>query len=419
MRYGSVCSGIEAATIAWHEFGWKAQFYSEIATFPRKVLQHHFPEVPLHGDFTTIGADEYGTIDLLVGGTPCQDFSVAGLRQGIAGARGQLTIEFVRLAARKKPRWILFENVPGILSDGKGISFWLFLNELAKCGYGISYRVLDAQYFGVPQRRRRVFVVGYLRDWRPAAAVLFERESLQGNITPSRKKGETVTALTATGVGTCGADDNQGQAGHLIAHSLRGEGFDATEDGTGRGIPLIPDTAWALQERDYKGSDSSTKSGHLIPVAIPIHDKATRHNGGGTSRNNDGSSNGFGIGQPGDPMPTLDTAASHMVAQAIPINTQVAFRHNKLGRGTGFGVGAEGDPAFTVGSNHSHALMHAMRVRRLTPRECERLMGIPDDFTLITEKTKDSPRYRALGNSMPVPVMRWLGSRIEQIDGLL
>jgi DNA (cytosine-5)-methyltransferase 1 len=159
-RYGSVCSGIEVATVAWHPLGWQPAFFSEIKKFPRAVLSHHYPDVPLHGDFTTIKGDEYGSIDLLVGGTPCQSFSVAGLRKGLSDERGNLALEYIKLAARTRPRRIVWENVPGVLSSGKGQDFGSFLGALAELGYGFAWRVLDAQYFGVAQRRRRVFVVG-------------------------------------------------------------------------------------------------------------------------------------------------------------------------------------------------------------------------------------------------------------------
>mgnify|MGYP007071585731 CR=1 FL=1 len=170
LRYGSVCSGIEAATVAWHPLGWKPAFFSEIDKFPRAVLQHHYPHVPLHGDFTAIRGDEYEPIDLLVGGTPCQSFSVAGLRQGLADARGKLALEFLLLARRLRPRWVAWENVPGVLSKNGGRDFGSILGGLVECGYGFSYRVLDAQYFGLAQRRKRVFVVGHLGDWRRVAA---------------------------------------------------------------------------------------------------------------------------------------------------------------------------------------------------------------------------------------------------------
>ena len=201
MRYGSVCSGIEAATQAWHGLGWEPAFFSDIEAFPCAVLQHHYPEVPLHGDFTDIKEDEYGPIDLLVGGTPCQSFSVAGLRGGMDDERGNLALEFIRLAQRKRPQWLVWENVPGVLSSNGGRDFGSFLGALAEIGYGFAYRVLDAQYFGVAQRRRRVFVVGYLGNWRRAAAVLFERESLSGHPAPSRETREDVAKTLTCGVG--------------------------------------------------------------------------------------------------------------------------------------------------------------------------------------------------------------------------
>ena len=209
MRYLSVCSGIEAATVAWHPLGWQAAAYSEIEAFPRAVLTHHYPKVPLHGDFTTIKGNEYGAVDLLVGGTPCQSFSVAGLRKGLDDPRGNLMLEYGALAKRLGAKWLVWENVPGVLSSNKGRDFASFLGMLAELGYGFAYRVLDAQHFGVPQRRRRVFVVACLGDWRAAAAVLFERHSLSGYPAPSRESGQNVTGTISsrtTGGGGLGTD---------------------------------------------------------------------------------------------------------------------------------------------------------------------------------------------------------------------
>jgi DNA (cytosine-5)-methyltransferase 1 len=203
MIYGSICSGIEAATVAWHPLGWRPAFFSEIDEFPRAVLRHHYPQVPLHGDFTEIqGIAE--PIRLLVGGTPCQSFSLAGLRGGLADGRGNLALEHLRLADRLRPHWFLWENVPGALSTNGGRDFGAILGGLAELGYGWAYRILDAQYvrvdgFGraVPQRRRRVFVVGCLGGWTRAAAVLFERASLQGNPPPRRQPGARVAGTLA------------------------------------------------------------------------------------------------------------------------------------------------------------------------------------------------------------------------------
>ncbi len=225
--YGSVCSGIEAATAAWHPLGWEPSFFSEIDAFPRAVLAHHYPRVPLHGDFTTIEAGQYRPIDLLVGGTPCQSFSVAGLRGGLDDDRGNLALEYLRLAQRLRPKWLVWENVPGVLSSGGGRDFGAILGGLVELGYGFAYRVLDAQFFGVAQRRRRVFVVGYLGDWRRAAAVLFERHSLSGDSAPCREARKdlapTISARPSGG-GGLGTDFDLDGGCVITAPTLRAGG---------------------------------------------------------------------------------------------------------------------------------------------------------------------------------------------------
>ena len=312
MRYGSVCSGIEAATSAWHQLGWEPSFFSEIEDFPRAVLSHHYPSTPLHGDFTTIEANSYEPIRLLVGGTPCQSFSVAGLRGGLDDDRGNLSLEFIRLAQRLSPDWIVWENVPGVLSSNQGRDFGAFLGALAHIGYGFAYRVLDAQYFGVAQRRRRVFVIGYRGDWRRAAAVLFEPESLRRDTAPSREAPKDIAPTVVAGPPFSRTGNERVECDALVTARMRGFG-DYECDGT----------ASALKARDYKD-------------------------------------------------------ATDLVADT--------------------------------------------RVRRLTPTECERLQGFPDGFTNVPYKGKpDSPdtqRYKAIGNSMAVPVMRWIGERIQRVDSL-
>lgn len=406
MIYGSVCSGIEAATVAWHPLGWKPAFFSEIEAFPRTVLQHHYADIPLHGDFTTIGADDYEPIDLLVGGTPCQDFSIAGLRAGLDGARGQLTLEFLRLADRLRPRWVVWENVPGVLSANNGRAFGAFLGGLEELGYGWAYRALDAQYFGVPQRRRRVFVVGCLGNANAAAAVLFERASLSGHPAPRRKARKdiagTLGARTSAGGGFetdceldggltavargntdyvnsitqhvgAGVDENMARDGWLIAHALRAEGFDASEDGTGRSTPLVPVSFGAQVESPF-----------LNGLALPV-----------TGRNGDPGMVAFSCKDYG--------ADASEIAPSLR-----AMEHD----GSHANAGDQIAIAFSAGS----------AVRRLTPRECERLQGFPDDYTDVPYRGKpaaDGPRYRALGNSMAVPVMRWIGERIEFVAGIL
>jgi DNA (cytosine-5)-methyltransferase 1 len=200
MRYLSVCAGIEAATVAWHDLGWQAAAFSEIEPFPSAVLKHHYPDVPNVGDMTKFKEWDIGTINLLVGGTPCQSFSVAGLRKGLDDPRGNLMLTYLAIAAKHRPRWLVWENVPGVLSSNGGKDFATFLGALGELGYGFAYRVLDAQYFGVAQRRRRVFVVGCLGDWRSAAAVLFERESLSRNLAPSREKKQEVAKTLTRGI---------------------------------------------------------------------------------------------------------------------------------------------------------------------------------------------------------------------------
>jgi DNA (cytosine-5)-methyltransferase 1 len=189
LKYLSVCSGIEAATVAWHDMGWNPVGFSEIEKFPSQLLAHHYPNVTNYGDMTKFKEWNINeSIDLLVGGTPCQSFSIAGLRKGLEDPRGNLMLTYLAMADHFKPKWLLWENVPGVLSSNRGHDFAALLQGLAELGYGFAYRVLDAQHFGVPQRRRRVFVVGCLGDWRSAAKVLFESESLCGDITPRRSK---------------------------------------------------------------------------------------------------------------------------------------------------------------------------------------------------------------------------------------
>lgn len=392
MIYGSICSGVEAATVAWHPLGWRPAFFSEIEKFPRAVLSHHYPHVPLHGDFTTIEAGQYDPIDLLVGGTPCQDFSVAGLRAGMAGDRGNLTLQFLTLAQRLRPKWLVWENVPGVLSSNEGRDFGAFLGGLGELGYGWAYRTLDAQHFGVPQRRRRVFVVGYLGDWRRAAAVLFERHGLSGNPPPRREAGEGVAGTIAASTGGCDENDaadgrliakcltshpsrSDGETETFIAHTLRGGGFDASEDGSGRGTPLVP----VAFHENQRGEISISETAGSLKV---------------------------GGGKPGQGYPA------------------VAFNMHKSGNdGSSLGISEDRVDCLRAFEKSPFAVLPAshMAVRRLTPRECERLQGFPDDYTLVSYRGKpaaDGPRYKALGNSMAVPVMRWIGERIQMVEAI-
>lgn len=392
MRYLSVCSGIEAASAAWHDLGWTPLAFSEIEPFPRAVLAHHFPDVPLHGDFTVLRDQPWIVdADLLVGGTPCQAFNVAGLRGSLADARGNLTLEFVRLAnaiddlrraAGRAPAWIVWENVPGVLSVSDN-ALGAFLGGLVGSDAAVepprgrgwtdagvvhgprrcaAWRVLDAQHFGVAQRRRRVFVLarGGAGAWAAADALLPIAESLRWHPAPRRAAGErpapSLAARTRGGGGlgtdaeldgalipeiaacleTTSHDYSRANGFTMIAHSLRAEGFDASEDDTGRGTPLVPVHAFDARQSD--------------------------------------------VIQYGDRTGPLDT------------------------------------------DGHSVAVATAMQVRRLTPRECERLQGFTDDWTAIPWRGRpaaecpDGPRYKALGNSMAVPCMRWIGQRIAEVS---
>jgi DNA (cytosine-5)-methyltransferase 1 len=198
MKYGSVCSGMEAATCAWHPLGWHPQFFSEFDATASRFLSAKYPDTPNLGDMTKFKEWPDATINVLVGGTPCQSFSVAGLRKGMADPRGNLALTYLAIADRYRPDWLVWENVPGVLSSNGGRDFGSILGGMAELGYGFAYRILDAQFVrveshnrAVPQRRRRVFVVGHLGDWRCAAAVLFECESLSGNPAPRREAGKS------------------------------------------------------------------------------------------------------------------------------------------------------------------------------------------------------------------------------------
>ena len=616
MRFGSVCSGIEAASVAWHPLGWQAAWLSEIEPFPSAVLKHHYPDVPNHGDMTKlpdlIRSGQVEAPDLFCGGTPCQAFSVAGLRQSLNDARGNLSLTFCEIAdaidsvrsVRGEPASIVFwENVPGVLST-KDNAFGCFLGALAGSDTAIvpgggrwtdagvvagpkrtvAWRTLDAQYFGLAQRRRRVFVVASAREGFDPAAVLLEWEGLRRDSAPSREAGKAVApavtggapfsrtgnervevdavsmCLNAGAMGRLDAESetllpvaatidatdgrkwgsnqwvNQGKAiiqpvavamvnmqgskgnavaqadgpsftlnamhghdvhaiavpfpptqtplddgqipmvapaaivgplacntgpnghdagnfacnqavdaGHIlpmafqpvgfdsynqavtgdvsktldvgqdyhhvpnvftphpiapvVTHSLRGEGFDASEDGTGRGTPLVPvamresgqgywmqdDIAGTLRA---EGEDRPSRPSHVIGVPVAFH-------------------------------PTQDPISSTEVCHSIGANENataaVAAVTGSLTVGHHGCAGhqhRQGDPSFLI--------PNAMQVRRLTPVECERLQGFPDNYTAIPWRGKDvdncpdGPRYKALGNSWAVPVVRWIGKRIQE-----
>jgi len=494
MKYLSVCSGIEAATVAWHHMGWEPVGFSEIEKFPSEVLSHHYPNVTNFGDMTKYKEWKIEQpIGLLVGGTPCQSFSVAGLRKGLEDPRGNLALIYCGILDRFRPKWFVWENVPGVLSSSGGRDFGSFLGAVAELGYGFAYRVLDAQYFGVAQRRRRVFVVGYLGDWRPAAKVLFESESLRRDNPPSRSKREEITARIGIGPEI---------SGPLAARRF------AETDGlstTSAQMIAVPETnkVGTLMARDYKGIDSydHTKMVAMIAsgkdqvgtlaashgqkqwlgnqeafsgdyhVLEPI---ALAENTIGRQPQNGGNGDGF---TEGGPMYTLNATGVHgvsygfepgiakregdanrFVEEMTPTlrakmgdnQTAVAVyeshaqdaRYNEVKvcptvsatYGTGGGnipltlpiawdaeLNAREDKMGTLmrggqGGRMDGVMMTNMAVRRLTPKECERLQGFSDNYTQVPWRKGESPdgvRYKALGNSMAVPVMKWIGERIN------
>ncbi len=507
MKYLSVCSGIEAVSVAWQPLGWQPVMFAEIDPFCCWLLRSRYgASRPLHmpsphvadtrqeakqraaairnvialpinsavvnfGDFTQIGKDDVGAIDLLAGGTPCQSFSIAGKRAGLDDPRGNLTLEFARLVDRVRPLWVVWENVPGVLSIDGGRTFGAFLGLLVQLGYGIAYRILNAEYFGVPQRRRRVFVVGCVGDWRAAAAVLLDQSCLSGH-PPSRREARQGTAVGVE-VGTAGgrftdtaptldagckdgfirnqlglgvissADEishclNAGGMGRqdvetetLIAHALFADGFDASEDGTGRGTPIVPISICTAHTQS-NGHGFSDDIAHTLEqtnsqaVAFNL-----RGRGGGS-------------------IPEPSPMASIRAASCSSSNSYLAFSAKDYGADVGGvaptlrGMGHDASHANGGGqlaiaapltasyvkqvdssdsSNGPPNLLHSgMAVCRLTPRECERLQGFPDDYTLVGYRGRlaaNGPRYRALGNSMAVPVMRWIGARIAVVDAIL
>jgi len=438
VRYLSLFSGIEACSVAWKD--WEAVAYCEFDQFPSPVLQHHYPDIPNLGDVTKITEKDVknlGQIDLVVFGSPCQDLSVAGKRKGLDGERSGLFNDAMRIIRWAREhcgcRFALWENVPGAFSSNEGRDFAVVVGEMAGCKLGVptggwkntgvaigedgflEWRVLDAQWFGVPQRRRRIFALADFGEWGDRSPILLEREGLQRNSEPSRKEGEDLASNVEGGV----------------AARMRGFG-DYIEDGT----------VSAIKARDYKdvtdicysviadvtpkigeevcGALRANGGGGIVPpsVVYPIQDKATRHKG----ITGKGSGNGLGIGKAGDPAPTLTAGDKHVVAFSFD-----ALSSNSMKSSNPYSGCREVETARCLDTTTpcpsknqgGIGIAQKMQVRRLTPIECERLQGFPDNYTRIPfrgkpeESCPNSPRYKALGNSMAVPVMKWIGERIE------
>jgi DNA (cytosine-5)-methyltransferase 1 len=463
LRYLSVCSGIEAASVAWHPLGWQPVAFSEIEPFPRAVLAHHYPSVPNFGDMTKFQEWPDETVDLLVGGTPCQSFSVAGLRKGLEDPRGNLMLTYLAIAQRYRPRWVVWENVPGVLSSGGGRDFGTFLGALGELGYGWAYRVLDAQWFGVAQRRRRVFVVGHLGDWQRAAQVLFERESVRRDSPPSREAREAVAGTIAARFGISrnnheelawsecvgGGPDGGRIAGTVSSKWSKGSGGPAGDECYNMVAQVFKVRGGVEREDGSRGSTNIGKQagkGYLGSeeraftlaaaqdqfVAQPVAFHPTQD----PISSEDGTTHAMGCGSKGG---AATVAVAQPVAYGIDGEQNCSeeligtLRSHQSGGYEGARVAQPVAPALTASNDPSRspqssevtqqvAAVHAvaMQVRRLTPVECERLQGFPDNYTNIpwrkSPEAPDGPRYKALGNSMAVPCMAWIGKRIAEVD---
>lgn len=371
MRYISLFSGIEAASVAWAPLGWEPIAFSEIEPFPCAVLEQRFPDVPNLGDITKIDWKEvietYGAVDLVVGGSPCQSFSTAGKREGLSGASG-LMFEYIRAVQEIMPVWFLWENVPGALSSEEGRAFAQLLDAMDELGYELAWRVLDAQFFGVAQRRRRVFLVGHLGAGGGAVKVLFEPEGVRWDYPTSQEKREELAAHAR----------RSSQAGNLICAA----------SGQANGI-----------ENAQSNVSPTLTTLHEAPIVVG---NTTAH---------------AGISEDVTSTLTATGGGAYLVSKAFALRE----RCGKPGGGKGPLIQEDVSGAFVA---HQDQTIFAPEettytVRRLTPLECERLQGFPDEWTRIPFKGKsaeecpDAPRYKALGNSFAVPVVAWIGKRID------
>jgi DNA (cytosine-5)-methyltransferase 1 len=483
MRYLSVCSGIEAATVAWHPLGWEPVAFAEVERFPSAVLAHHYPAVPNLGDMNEHATWKIQAIDVLVGGTPCQSFSVAGLRQGLADPRGGLMLRFLEIAQRHRPQWVVWENVPGVLSSNGGRDFGTLLGGLEELGYGWAYRILDAQFFGVAQRRRRVFVVACAGDQRRAGSVLFESESMCGHPAKSAAKGKDATPAIAGCLGSrMRRDELDGHGAYVMdavafqqnsrseVRLIGGDGnlvgaITAEPGAQQQNYIAFPSTLSGTQAQETMRPNISPALTRLNPMAVA--DLNAVHVG--TLEANDGQK--WGCGQWVRQRKYVITSSGQAnaevredgIAPSLTCLHEAPIVAGPMGDGrlsgplsdkrelckticaavrtgerscspasattTATAQGAEStsqsadvlDQPRTMSSSTVKMPTESsgrVAVRRLTPRECERLQGFPDDYTLIPYRGKaaedcpDGPRYKALGNSMAVPCMRWIGERI-------
>ena len=407
MNYLSVCSGIEAASAAWKNLNWSAVGFSEIEPFPCAVLKHHYSTVNNYGDINGHSEWKLPPIDILVGGTPCQSFSIAGLRKGLEDPRGNLMLTYLRIIESRKPRWIVWENVPGVLSSNGGRDFATFVTALGNMGYGWAYRVLDSQWFGVPQRRKRVFVVGYLGDRNLATEVLFKSESVCRDFEKGKKKGKRITGT---------AEDSSGVSStrmHLKAFRMQAFGEYADDQ-----------TASAMKARDYKDATDLVSATTIKLIGTDLYNGAIT---GDIVVPLTNRADGTGTG------PTVMQLKNEEVKNELncifhtmPLEPKsYGIPGNWIGRkpeNGGNSTTPMNDIAPCLTKTDIHGVSYNTKVRRLTPIECERLQGFPDKYTEIpwrgktSDQCPDGPRYKALGNSMTVPVMRWIGERIAMVD---
>lgn len=483
VSFGSVCSGIEAASVAWEPMGWKAAWFAEIEAFPSAVLAHHWPQVQNLGDMTKIrdriAAGEISAPDVLVGGTPCQAFSVAGARKSLDDDRGQLTLEYVRLlneidAVRsirgEHPAVTVWENVPGVLST-KDNAFGCFLGALAGeecelqptgkkwtnagCVFGpqraVAWRILDAQYFGVAQRRRRVFVVASAREGFNSAEVLFELEGVRRDTPPSRSAGQDATRSTGKGF-----------ASSSFAQCRPVDGDGATIKASGGDLGGGSENL--IASSTVSGGNATEPMDNIAPCLTKTDRHATAYSFDSLASNSMKSSNPHSGCREVDLAKTIDTTvpcpSKNQGGIGILQSECYGIQGSMIGRSLNAGPQGSGisdDVSFTLTKGDRHGVaytlfeprsadgvpriapdqtlcptLNTMRgrqrepciatpslVRRLTPIECERLQGFPDNHTQIPYRNKsadlcpDGPRYAACGNSMAVPVMAWIGKRIE------
>lgn len=395
MRYVSLFSGIEAASVAWEPLGWEPVAFSEIDKLPCVLLAKRYPHVPNLGDITKIDWSLVGSVDIVVGGSPCQSFSVAGKRDGLAGQSG-LMFEYIRAVRFLRPRYFVWENVPGALSSEAGAAFGQLLSEMDDIGYGLAWRVLDAQFFGVAQRRRRVFLVGVFGETKRAGEILFERESVSWDTPSSREKRQELTGAAKL--------DTQ-----CICYGTQGNTIDraAYQNGSGISEQICPTlntvdrhvVAFDTTQITSPTNGSNPQFGDPChPLCASAHVPVVEFSAGNSAK-------AGSIGLAFDLAPTLRGGSSG--TNQVPT---VCMADDTSNASIDFDLSGTlkcGGMPPSVTNGHT--------IRRLMPVECERLQGFPDGWTDLGD-TPDSQRYKALGNSMAVPVMRWIGERIADVD---